>query len=51
MVGVPVVPAAAAVLDAGVPPDPPEPQPARTARVTARKRDVENLEIPRLKKF
>jgi hypothetical protein len=30
---------------------PPLPQPARTARITARKIDAENLEISRLEKF
>jgi hypothetical protein len=50
-VGAVLVVVVAAVLEAGVPPDPPEPQPARTARVTARHSDVENLEIPWLKKL
>jgi hypothetical protein len=46
VVGVPVV-----SDGTGVPPDPPEPQPARMAIVIASKSDAENVEISRLKKF
>ncbi|HUX23485.1 MAG TPA: hypothetical protein VMV87_02605 [Burkholderiales bacterium] len=38
-------------LGTGVPPAPPEPQPAKAATVTANKSHAENLEISRLNKL